>query len=508
MAVSTNAQDHVKMIRAQQAAIPSDHEKRVAAYTKLVAGDTDVQGRQGVAYARRFLTQDATPKELYGTSDYAPVASVIWDAPSGSFIRNPNVSTWTPGTGSPSPAGGGASAAAGAGAPAPSGAGGAAPSGGGVSGNASNVLNQGGGASASGIVSTKMLTPEQVKAYNPFGHLDPSLDYQAATSEVDPNTETAEGRLLSLMNPSSPLVQRAQALNAGQFSGRGLVNSTMRDTAGTAAVIDTARPIAMQDAQTYSDRAVFNTNAVNEAGMFRAGETNKLVGQGADIASRFGLQQNEFQFNSQESALDRESQERLTQMKIASDQALSQAELSHSAAMTELKIAASAAETDKSIAAQDRLAEAQRNFQVSENELNRAHDLDLQVTDQAFRTDMLNTQQAFAGQENQLDRENQERLVYLQSSLANANIPKAQASEIAANLARDISTIAASPDMDSAAKRTQINNLYDGANASIQTISSLYNTELVGVGDVGKIVPNPPPPEAPAPVAPGNFSGI
>ena len=361
------------------------------------------------------------------------------------------------------------------------------------------------GVGPGGLISANIsqtMTPQQVAAYNPFGDLSAQTNVATQTSEVDPATQTVEGRVESLLAQDNDLMRRARAVAAGQMNQRGLVNSTMGVQAGTAAMIDKALPIASQDAAIYSDRAMFNTEAINQGRMFNAAEINKLVAQGADIASRFGLQQNEFKFQSGENALNRATDERLANAKIASDQALAKAQIAHDAAMTNLKLAADAANTDKSIAAQERLMKAQQEFQGTQAELDRLQQTNLQLQDQMFRsteneldrqaqTNILGLQQAFTGQENALDRENQRQLLQLQTSLNNSNIPKAQTAEIVSNLARDISTIAASPDMDANAKTVQIKNLYDAANASIQTISTLYNTELVGVGNVGTIVPNP-----------------
>ena len=256
--------------------------------------------------------------------------------------------------------------------------------------------------------------------------------------------------------------------------------------------MDKALQVATPDAQTYAQRNMFNTDAQNAATMFNAGETNKLVGQGADIASRFGLQQNEFQFNSGENALNRASNEKLTQLKIQSDTALAQAQLAHDSSMTNLKIAADAANADRSVAAQQALLKAQQEFQGQQAELDRLQQTSAQLQQQLFQgtqaeldraaqTSFLGLQQAFQGQQAELDRENQRLLVDLQAGINAAAIPKTYTAEIVSNLARDVSSIAASPDMDAAGKTAQIANLYTAANSAITSLEALYNTELPSV---------------------------
>lgn len=251
----------------------------------------------------------------------------------------------------------------------------------------------------------------------------PDLSYQATTSQVDPTTETVEGRVESLLSKDNALMQRARAISAGQMAGRGLVNSSMGLQAGTAAMMDRAIPIASQDAQTYSQRAMFNTDAVNQGGMFNAGEANRLAATHAQLQ---------------------------TEQSIAS----------------------------QNLAAQRAMAEAQRSFQEQQNALDR---------EQQAR--ILEMQQAFQGSESALDRENQRWLTEFQVGANQANIPKAQVAEITLRLQDSIAQIAASPDMKPDAKAAQIKNAYDAANASIQTISTLYNTPLAGVGNVGTIRP-------------------
>lgn len=58
----------------------------------------------------------------------------------------------------------------------------------------------------------------------------------------------------SLLDGDSQYVKRAQDISMQQSNSRGLINSTMAAQAGTAAAIDSALPIARQDAQTISNQ--------------------------------------------------------------------------------------------------------------------------------------------------------------------------------------------------------------------------------------------------------------
>lgn len=484
----------------------AERERRLAAWNSLEDNALKTASKD-------WLRRDITGKELTGVpSDYGPTRA-LWNGTT--FEWNPAYLTYQQGAAAPSgtqspssPSGGAGTPAAGGAAGTPTAGGSTSPTGGGTTASGGTGVSTPSGGMVASSMNMQGLTPQQIQQYNPFGNLSPSLDYQATTAPVDAATQTTQGQLLSLLDPSHPLYERSMALSRGAMGGRGVQNSTMAGQAGVAAFMDRVTPIAAQDASIYSDRAMFNADAENQGGMFRASETNKLVGQGADIASRFGLQANEFEFTSGENAADRASRE-----------ALANAQLRHDAAMTNLRIAAEAANTDKSIAAQMKLQEAQQEFAGTQAELDRAQQLVVQgqqqqfqesqnAMDRAQQENLLAIQQAFTGQENALDRENQRALMELQNSINSANVPKAATTEIVTNLARDISTIAASPDMDAAAKDAQIRNLYDAANAGIQTLSTLYNTPLTGVGDTGTVVPGGTTTSPPVTNATGYPSGL
>lgn len=99
--------------------------------------------------------------------------------------------------------------------------------------------------------------------------------YTAAQTIVDP-TKTTQGLMNSLLAEDSDYLKRARALSMDKFNERGLGSSSFAQGAGVAAAIDAALGIAAPDAQIYSGTARDNTNALNQAGQFNAGETNKF----------------------------------------------------------------------------------------------------------------------------------------------------------------------------------------------------------------------------------------
>lgn len=79
---------------------------------------------------------------------------------------------------------------------------------------------------------------------------------------VDGN-QTVATQLEKILKTDSPLMQLAKTRAQQEAQSRGLLNTTMAGTAGEAAMIDKALPIAQQDARTYGDAGQFNAKEGN-----------------------------------------------------------------------------------------------------------------------------------------------------------------------------------------------------------------------------------------------------
>lgn len=115
----------------------------------------------------------------------------------------------------------------------------------------------------------------QTSALNPA-----AATYQAATRQINPQTETVQGQVNSILSKDNPLMQRARTLATQQMAQRGLVNSSMAAGAGAAAMIDRATSIAQQDANAFNQAASENMAAKNTAAQTNVGESNKFSLQG------------------------------------------------------------------------------------------------------------------------------------------------------------------------------------------------------------------------------------
>jgi len=239
------------------------------------------------------------------------------------------------------------------------------------------------------------LVNQAVRQNNPTPDLKPQT-YTAQNREVNAPTETAAGQVDSILAKDSPLMQRARTMATQQMAQRGLINTSMAQGAGVAAMIDRATPIAQQDAQTFSNRTLANMEATNQQNQFNTGQQNQLFQQGQDIGARFGMQKDAQQYQTGEAALDRSQQTSL--------QALQQ---NFQGAQSALQRAQEVALADKSIDAQQALQKAQQDFQGAQSALQRSQEVALADKSIGAQQALQKGQQDFQGAQAGLDRSQQ-----------------------------------------------------------------------------------------------------
>lgn len=258
----------------------------------------------------------------------------------------------------------------------------------------------------SNLPATSNAASQEMAKFNPMQGMA-AQSYTPQTREVNRSTETVAGQVESLLSKDNPLLQRARTIALQNMNQRGLVNSSMAQGAGAAAMIDRVTPIAGQDAQTFSQRALANMDATNEANQFNVGQNNQLFSQGLGIAANRAQQEDQQKFQAGESALDRSQQ---TSLQVA--------QFDFQKAQAELDRAFQATQQDKSIKAQVDLQTAQQNFQQAQNALDRAQQSSMQqaqfefqggqsALDRAQQSSMQQAQFQFQGGQAALDRAQQ-----------------------------------------------------------------------------------------------------
>lgn len=280
--------------------------------------------------------------------------------------------------------------------------------------------------------------------YNPLPSLQPQT-YTAQTREVNAPTETAVGQVNSILAKDSPLMQRARTLATQQMAQRGLVNSSMNQGAGVAAMIDRATPLAQQDAQIYSQRALANMEATNQAGMFNAGQTNEMFRFGQELASRYGLQ--------------KEAQE------FAAGQ--NQIQLAFNERMTRLQESGMDFRQARDIASREAIV------QFEQAGITNRFDQEL-----ALKSEMFNIEQLNAERRQIIQNDFELQRLGIQIDANNQSIPTAFAANISNTTMAGVSAILADGNLTAEAKKAAIDNLVKYANAQIAWASAFYSTAI------------------------------
>lgn len=284
------------------------------------------------------------------------------------------------------------------------------------------------GGAISNVTTGQNATAQNLAQYNPLQNLSVQ-QYTPQTREVNRATETAAGQVESLLANDNPLMQRARTLALQNMNQRGLVNSSMAQGAGVAAMVDRITPIAQQDAEVYSNRALANMDATNRANEFNVGQNNQLFSQGLNIASQFGLQDlsQKFQTAEREANQTFQTGEREATQKFQSYESLLQREFTaeennldrvQQTRIVELQEAGANRRQAETIAAQERAqasqqaferaqAAAAQQFQAQQAELQRAQEQALAQAQIQANKELQAAQQSFQGAQAELERAQQ-----------------------------------------------------------------------------------------------------
>lgn len=225
---------------------------------------------------------------------------------------------------------------------------------------------------------------------NPFGATAKPTAAGPTQMTVNQNSTTS-GQLNNLLAGDSPYIAQARARAAQQSNARGLINSTMGAQAGEAAAINAAMPIAQSDASAYFNADQFNATNSNQFSRdenqfnrddYMQGQTRAFQGEqaGLDRGQQLTLQGNELGF----------SREQLAQQ-------ASQAGLDRGQQLT--------LQGNELGFNREQLAQ-----QSAEAGLDRTQQRDLQGQQLTFEQEQMARQQQFAGIQAGLDREQQTTL--------------------------------------------------------------------------------------------------
>jgi hypothetical protein len=293
-------------------------------------------------------------------------------------------------------------------------------------------------------MNTGTAAPQNYQQYNPLPNLQPQT-YTAQTREVNAPTDTAAGQVNSILAKDSPLMQRARTLATQQMAQRGLVNSSMNQGAGVAAMIDRATPLAQQDAQIYSQRAQANMDATNQAGMFNTGQTNQMFQFGQDVASRFGLQKEAQDFTAGQNQIQLAFNEKMALLQESGMDFRQARDIASREAIVQLEQAGVMNRFDQEL---------------------------------ALKSEMFNIEQLNAERRQIIQNDFELQKLGIQINANNQSIPTAFAANISNTTMSGVNAILADGNLTPEAKQGAIDNLVKYANAQIAWASAFYSTAI------------------------------
>lgn len=330
-----------------------------------------------------------------------------------------------------------------------------------------------------------------------------SAQATAAQGSFDESKGTA-GRVQSITSQGSPLMTAARTRAKQTMTRMGTQNSSLAGQAGEQAVIETATPIAAQDASLYQQQQLANQQAQNQVNManananLQAGLAGMQLGEGArqfDTSlgwdkEKFGgtLMEQRRQFDASLGMQDRQ----LTQQnqQFQANFGLDTKRLEQDAQQFGQRIQL---ERDNLTAQREQFAQ-RLGLDVQQLELNRNQ---LSQQDRQFLAELDQKQQQLAQQESQftrdqqsrvtlanLDATNRERLMqieagYKQDIAGNENISRAWGS-----MMDSITQIQNNPELDQGAKSTMIQN----AQNSFAAFANFWKKQTGGNTDVSDLL--------------------
>jgi hypothetical protein len=319
---------------------------------------------------------------------------------------------------------------------------------------------------------------------------------KAALSQwnVDKN-QTVQGQLENVLATDNPIMQQARTKAAQTANARGLINSSMAVQAGESAVIQSALPIAQQDATTYGSAAKSNAEYSNQNAQFNTSETNKASQFTANASNTAELAN--AQMKTDTSRTNAQLGTEVNKQNASATNALQSQNLDNKARSEFQNVATQndAAKTDATTGLQAAMANQDVAVKQSAQQYDAAVKAAMQNADAQTRIQLQNIDAVTRTQLSEIEAKYKTQMQSSQSMASSYQ-----------SMIDSVTRIMMDKDLDAAGKQAAIDNvttLYNGALAVQERITGL---------DLGEILSSdafslPPPPPPPPPPAPGNYPG-
>lgn len=287
--------------------------------------------------------------------------------------------------------------------------------------------------------------------------VQPAQATRAVASTYDPTKQTVsdastvQNQIAKITASGSPLNTLAEAEADRQMNRRGLLNSSIAVGEGQKAVLQSALPIAQQDANTNAAADVNNANFANSASQFNAGAKNSASTTNAQLG---------------------------TQVSLANSNQTLQQQLSRIQADTSLTIA------DKQLKSQQLISENQTKSQQSIADKENQTRLQLQQIDATTKQNLAVLDIDSKSKLSQLEADNRQ---LLQTNISAAN-EYAQYTQALVN-------IQTNKDMNGDAKQVAADSQLAALQASLKAIGAVSGLDLSKYFQSAVINPTPSVPE-------------
>jgi len=289
--------------------------------------------------------------------------------------------------------------------------------------------------------------------------------------------QTVQGQMAGIIDNKalSPLMERAQAGAAESANARGLINTSMANQAGQAAVMDAALPIATQDAATQAQAAQYNAGFFGQkemAGITHGYDLEKMAkAQGYNLEAMSEQQKNTLFRDEILQGFD------IAKMDKASSDAL---KMLDAATLSDLK-----------------KLETQYGYDIGKMDVKQINDLALMAEDNRNKADMLKSENESREKIAGWDNVNRTDLANIQAKYQTDLGTNKIAMDVYTNTVNKISELQNDPKLDGVtitangktAKQNAIDlqfQLLDSSYAVIQGISGIDGIqELLGYDAVG-----------------------
>lgn len=312
---------------------------------------------------------------------------------------------------------------------------------------------------------------------------------QATASTYNPTMQavsdksTVQNQLANITDKDSALNAMAAADAGKAANRRGLLNSSMAVGAAQKAVLQSALPIAQQDAGTYAATDAANAQFTNSADQFNAGQKNAISTTNAQLGTQVNLANSAQILQERLAAIQSDTTLTAADKQIKSQQMIAENENKIRLQLQQIQSDTTLSAAEKQIKSQQIIASNQLASQQSISDKENATKLQLQQID-------ADTKKALAtmdiGSKEKLTQVEADNKQLLQTNISAANVYAQYASALA--------NISTSTSMDAGAKQQAADNQLAALQSALKAIGQVSGLDLSQYFQAAAVPQNTPTP--------------